>query len=113
MTSIRRFPLSRKYFRHSLFDALPSGVSDMNKKPMTKRTVNTIPPIPPQRSPLRVVPVDVVEVAAISCPFVRPKPPAPATLDRLLRRLLVRKGYAPSESSIVPSASMLRRHAEP
>jgi hypothetical protein len=24
-----------------------------------------------------------------------------------------RKGYASSESSIVPSASMLRRHAEP
>ena len=33
-----------------------------------------MPLIPPQRSPLRVFPVDVVEVAAMSLPFVRPKP---------------------------------------
>ena len=62
-----------------MFDALPSGVSVVIRNPTTKSTTNHFVARELrgviQRSPLRVFPVDVVEVAAMSLPFVRPKPP--------------------------------------
>src|SRR2546421_4058061 len=66
-----RCPLSRKYRRQAAFDSLPSGVSVVSTKPTTKSTTKAIAAIPLQRSPLRVFPTGV---AAMSLPFVRPKP---------------------------------------